>query len=146
MGNIIPARRFLGENQQGLLKPIIYCGPPEEITNRAVSLNRELALELSKYKPNRRTMQIERCFLSAIEKLPEDSIIKEFDVLFHPDYKIDILRLMIGVCKSKQFSMIWPGSFDGEYLIYAEEGYADYKIFSVSDYDITCVVWGGREQ
>ena len=146
MGNVIPARRFHGENQQGLLKPIIYCEPPEEIVNHAISLNRELALALSKYKPNRRTMQIEKCFLSAVEKLPENATIKEFDVLFHPDYKIDVLRLLISVYKSKQFSIIWSGSFDGEHLIYAEEGYVDYKIFSVSDYDITCVVWGGREQ
>lgn len=140
MGVIITARKFSPQNQAGLLKPIVYCCPYEGVTERAVSLNFELAQALNAFKPKRRTMQIERCFADILAKLPECVVLKDFDVLFNPDYKVDVLTIMVNTCKVKPFSIIWPGSFDGSRLIYAEEGYEDYKTYDVSAYDITCVV------
>lgn len=140
MGIIIQARRFSPQNQAGLLKPIIYCCPFEGVTENAVSLSAELAQALKAFKPKRRTMQIEKCFAETIAKLPEGAVLKDFDVLFNPDYKVDIMKIMVNACKVKPFSIIWPGTFDGERLVYAEEGYRDYKTYDVNDYDITCIV------
>lgn len=140
MGTIIPTRNFSMQNSIWLLKPFIYCNSDTSIEAQAISINKALAQELIIYKPKRRTMQIEKCLLDIIAKLPENSIIKDFDVLFNPNYKIDVLKIMVNVCKAKPFSMIWPGTIDGNKLVYAEEGYIDYKTYDVNDYDVTCII------
>ncbi|MEG0835386.1 MAG: BREX-3 system P-loop-containing protein BrxF [Christensenellaceae bacterium] len=128
------------QNSTWLLKPIIYCCPNKAVIDQAVSLNKELAQALILYKSKRRTMQIEKCFAEVIDKLPDESIIKDFDVLFNPDYKVDVLKIMINTCKAKPFGVIWPGNIDDNRLTYAEEGYIDYKTYDVNDYDITCII------
>ena len=140
MGVIITARKFSPQNQAGLLKPIVYCCLYEGITEHAVSINLELAQALKTFKPKRRTMQIERCFADILSKLPDGVVLKDFDVLFNPDYKVDVMKMMVNTCKAKPFSIIWPGTFDGTRLVYAEEGFQDYKTYDVSAYDITCIV------
>jgi hypothetical protein len=140
MGMIIPARKLSAENKTGLLKPIIYCCSVPDIEVQAVSLNQILAEKLVEFKPKRRTMQIEKCLSQVLAKQADGVVIKDFDVLFNPDYKIDVLKVMINVCKNKPFSVIWPGKYDDGKLYYAEEGYIDYKMYDVDDYDITCVI------
>ena len=65
--------------------------------------------------------------------------IKDIDVMFNPDYKVDVLKILIATRKRKNYSVIWPGKFEDGKLIYGEEGYPDYKVFNIADYDITCV-------
>lgn len=99
-----------------------------------------MAEQLLKLKPSRRTMQLEKCFLKAIATLPEESVIKDIDVLFNPDYKVDVIKLLISANKQRAFSIIWPGEFRDGKLIYSQENYPDYKSFPISDYDIYCVI------
>lgn len=140
MGVTINARKFSSQNQAGILKPIIYCCLNETIEENAVSMNQNLAQVLKNVEVKRRTMQVERCFIELLAKLPEDAVVKEFDVLFNPAYKIDVLKILVNACKIKTFSVLWPGTFEGNKLIYAKEGCKDYKIYDVKDYDITCIV------
>lgn len=142
MGVTIINRILLSENQAGLSKPIIYCSPAEDLIKQAVSLNHTLAEMLIQYKPTRRTFQVERCFQTALAKLPDEAVIKDFDVLFNPEYKIDVLKILIRNCKVKPFSVIWPGTLQDGKLIYAEIGYKDYKEYDVDAYDVTCVQGG----
>ena len=100
MGVIITARKFSPQNQAGLLKPIVYCYPYEGVTEHAVSINLELAQALKAFKPKRRTMQIERCFAEILSKLPEGVVLKDFDALFNPDYKVDVMKMMVNTCKA----------------------------------------------
>ncbi|MDU6263680.1 MAG: BREX-3 system P-loop-containing protein BrxF [Anaerocolumna aminovalerica] len=140
MGAIIQARDFSPEKHAGLLKPIIYCCPYGNVESEAISINVLLAEKLVKFRPNRRTMRLEHCFSQVLDSLPDGVIIKDFDVMFNPEYQVDLLKLMVTVCKKKPFSIIWPGKCDDGMLFYAEEGYQDYKLFSIEDYDVTCIV------
>ena len=140
MGTIIPARKFSNGNISGLLKPIIYCCPSEDITSTAIPINLLLAKELADCKPSRRTMRIEVIFNRILDQLPDGSVIKDFDVMFNPEYKIDVLKIMVDACKRKPFSIIWPGKHENGKLFYAEDGYHDFKAFSVKEYDVTCIV------
>ena len=140
MGVIITSQSLERRGTTGLLKPIIYCNPSEQIIEQAVSVNVLLSKYLSYVKPARRSMRLESCFNPVIDALPEDSIIKEFDVLFHPDYQVDILRMMVNACKRKPFRIIWPGRYSEGKLLYAEYGYRDYKEYIIQDYDITCII------
>ena len=62
--------------------------------------------------------------------------------MFNPDYKVDVLKILMAARKRKKYSMIWPGKCENGKLIYGEEGFSDYKIYDVEDYDITCVIGG----
>ncbi|MDD2284391.1 MAG: BREX-3 system P-loop-containing protein BrxF [Paludibacter sp.] len=140
MGAIIQARNFSPEKQAGLLKPIIYCCPYGNVESEAISVNIPLAEKLIKIRPNRRTMRLARCFSQVLDTLPDGVTIKDFDVMFNPGYQVDLLKIMVMACKKKPFSIFWPGKCEDGMLFYAEEGYADYKIFNIEDYDVTCIV------
>ncbi len=103
-------------------------------------MNVVLAKKLSALKPNRRSIRLEQCFRQILESLPDNPVIQDFDVLFNPDYEVDILRIMASVGKSRAFQVIWPGKFEDGRLKYAEEDYLDYKVFDTSKYDVTLVV------
>ncbi len=145
MGTIIPARKISNDIVSGLLKPIIYCCPYEDIADVAVPVNLLLAEKLVGCRPNRRTMRIETFFNQILGRLPDGVVIKDFDVMFNPEYKVDVMKIMVDACKRKPFSIIWPGKYEDGKLFYAEDGYPDFKSFSVEDYDVTCIIQGGRK-
>ena len=140
MGRIIQYRLLQSENQTGMMRPVVYCDEKYCESLQQVSLNEKIAALLIKIKPERRTMRIERCFQEVLTNIPENSCIRDFDVLFNPAYKIDVLQLLTVANRSKSFSVLWPGTMADGKLVYAEDGYADYKEYDVEQYDITCVV------
>lgn len=140
MGTIIKARDLPALERAGLARPIIYCQKDSVLEEQAVSINVEMAKALSAVKPNRRTMRMEQCFQRVIEALPGENVIKDFDVMFNPDYSVDVLRIMCSAARTKSFHVLWPGRCVDGRLIYAEEGYRDYKVFEISKYDVTVVV------
>ena len=103
------------------------------------SLSKELAEELLACKPNRRSMKLEQIFNSVLDRYPDGVTIKDIDVMFNPEYQVDVLKILIEARKRKRFSVIWPGRYEDGKLIYAEEGYPDYRVYEIANYDITCV-------
>lgn len=140
MGKIINRVSFVSAQRSGLLKPVIYCGGFADTGQEAKSINIELAKELEELRPKRRTMQLEACFNRVLDGLPDNVVIKDFDVIFNPAYKVDVLKMLVAACKRKPFSVIWPGRYEDGKLFYAEEGYPDYKVFDINNYDVTCVI------
>ena len=140
MGVIIQARSFSSDEQVGLLKPIIYCCQNDELESNGISINLLMAEKLLEFEPNRRTMLLEQCFIQILDTLHNGVVIKDFDVMFNPEYQVDLIRIMISACKKKPFSMIWPGKYEDGKLIYAEIGYSDYKVYKIEDYDVTCII------
>lgn len=140
MGDIVTAREFMKHGKKGLLRPIILCGEAKKIESNAVAINGLLAYEIERIDIKQRTRKLENCLIKVLSNLPEDAALKDFDVLFNPTYKIDVLGLFISVCRVKSFSLLWPGTFDKGKLIYAEPGFQDYKTYVVKSYDITCVI------
>ena len=141
MGIIIKEHNITSDNISGLLRPVIYCGSTGNgLMNAAKAMNTLLAEELIIYSENRRTMQLGKCFIRVLKTFPDEVIIKDFDVMFNPVYQVDVLKIMIMAYKKKPFSVIWPGKCEDDKLYYAEEGYSDYKVFNIEDYDLTCIV------
>ena len=140
MGVVIKARDLPALERSGMARPVLYCHLDKALEEQAVPINIEMAKKLSAIKPNRRTMRMEQCFQNVLGTLQDDAVIKDFDVMFNPDYSIDVLQIMCSVARTKPFRMIWPGRCEDGRLIYAEEGYRDYKVFEISKYDVTVVV------
>lgn len=135
MGMIVD-RKKLAPSQK-LYRLLIYG---YKVSDKAVSVNKSISEELLKLKPSRRTMQLEKCFSKVLSTLPDNIVIQDIDVMFNPDYKVDVLRLLIAVNKHKPFSLIWPGRIENGKLIYSEEIYPDYRVFDVKDYDVLVIV------
>ena len=141
MGDIIKAYQFDQNDTANMMKPILYCDPSKEILDAAYSVSIPIAKELQKYDSTMmRTMRLENSLLGVIGTFGDEPVIKEIDVLFNPSYQTDVLKLLISACRKKPFSIIWPGRYEDGRLYYAEEGYEDYKVYEVSNYDITVVI------
>ena len=94
MGVIIKVRDFPALERNGKSQLVIYCRSNQALEEQAVPINVEMAKKLSAIKANRRTMRMEQCFQQVLGILPDDVVIKDFDVMFNPDYAVDILRIM----------------------------------------------------
>ena len=138
MGTVIDLKQLT--MQQNLYRLVIYTGKTYKEISDAVSINKQLAEELRKLKPTRRTMQLEKCFNKILDSLPEKVVIKDIDVMLNPAYRVDVIRILVEANKRHPFSLVWSGRCDDDRLLYSEEGLADYKAYEISDYDIVCVV------
>ncbi len=139
MGIIVKYSDIAGMSRSGLHLPI-YCKYDDSIASAAIPINIPLAEKLSSTKTEKRTMRLEKYFCQIVAELPSEPIIRDFDVMFNPKYEVDVLRIMCSVAKTVTFSLIWPGRCEDGKLIYAEEGYNDYKIFDIDKYDVTCII------
>jgi len=101
MGKQILKYEYQRQMSDGLMKPIIFCCSEEKIEQDSIALNVRIAEKLASIKPERRSLRLPGIIESIIDALPENSIIKDFDVLFNPEYQIDVLRLLIAACKKK---------------------------------------------
>lgn len=140
MGTTVSNSVFEQVDKKELLRPIIFCNPNEYLIESAVPVNVALAKTLITIKEDRRSFRMELCLKQLLDTMPANPVIKEFDVLFNPSYEIDVIKTLISVYKTKPFDVIWPGQYEEGKLIYAEEGYRDYKVYEISKYDITCVI------
>ena len=138
MGTTVELRRL--PDPGTIYRLLIYCKAPPEISAAAVSVNKTLAGELLQLPPERRTMQLDRCFTKLLNSLPANPVLKDIDVMFHPDYRVDVMRILLSAYKNKPYSLIWPGGYSDGRLTYSEEGLPDYRVFAISDYDVMCVV------
>lgn len=67
-------------------------------------------------------------------------IIDHIDILFNPDYRIDILGYFIQLARNRRIIVIWPGEYVSGTLTYATPEYRDYKKYSIKDYNIICLI------
>jgi hypothetical protein len=137
MGTIIEFHQVADE-QAMLNRLLIYMKAIKKMTEPQ-SVSEELADELLACKPNRRSMKLEQIFNKVLDRYPDGVTIKDIDVMFNPEYQVDVLKILIEARKRKKYSVIWPGRFEDGKLIYAEEEYPDYKVYEIASYDITCV-------
>ena len=137
MGTIIEFHQVADE-QAMLNRLLIYMKAIKKMMEPQ-SVSKELADELLACKPNRRSMKLEQIFNKVLDRYPDGVTIKDIDVMFNPEYQVDVLKILIEARKRKKYSVIWPGRFEDGKLIYAEEEYPDYKVYEIANYDITCV-------
>lgn len=137
MGTIIEFHQV--PDEQAMLSRLLVYFKAFQKMAEPKSVGKELADELLACKPNRRSMKLEQIFNTVLDRYPDGVTIKDIDVMFNPDYKVDVLKILIAARKRKRYSVIWPGRLEDGKLIYGEEGYPDYKVYKIADYDITCV-------
>lgn len=140
MGTIIEISRL--PNDAAMISRLLIYMKAIQKMHEPKSVSKPLAEALLACKPNRRSMKLEQIFNNILDTLPDGAVIKDIDVLFNPDYKVDVLKILIESRKRKRYSVIWPGRCEDGKLIYSEEGFPDYKTYNIENYDITCVIGG----
>ena len=140
MGMVIELKSLSDEDAM-LSRLLIYIKVISNI-NEPKSVSKPFAEALLACKPNRRSIKLEQMFNNVLDTYPDGVVIRDIDVMFNPDYKVDVLKILMAARKRKKYSVIWPGKCENGKLIYGEEGFSDYKIYDVEDYDITCVIGG----
>lgn len=139
MGRAVSKRHYLRGRKVGCTGPLVFCCELDDVTDNATSMNVTVARRLEDVSTTMRSMRLESCFVSALTDLPEDVVIRDIDVLFNPAYKVDVVALLCSAYRKHHFDLVWPGRFEDNQLVYAEEGYPDYKAFEIDRYDITCI-------
>ncbi len=137
MGDILAVNQIHNQDMS-ISRLLIYMKSIQQLAEPK-SISKELADELLACVPKRRSIRMERIFYSVIMKYPDGVTVRDIDVMFNPEYKIDVLKILISVRKRKKYYVIWPGRYEDGKLIYGEEGFPDYKVYNIADYDITFV-------
>lgn len=107
MGTIIEFHQVADEEAM-LSRLLVYMKAIQKMLEPK-SVSKELAEGLLACKPNRRSMKLEQIFNAVLDKYPDGVTIKDIDVMFNPDYKVDVLKILIAARKRKRYSVIWPG-------------------------------------
>lgn len=142
MGTIIEFHQ-VGDEETMLSRLLVYMRTIQRLIEPK-SVSKELADELLACRPNRRSIKLEQIFNTVLDRYPDDVTIKDIDVMFNPGYKVDVLKILVAARKRKRYRVVWPGRFEDGKLVYGEEGYPDYKVYKIEDYDITFVKLGGN--
>ena len=142
MGNIIDFYQMV-EEEAMLNRLLVYMNALQKMFEPK-SVSKELADRLLTCRPNRRSMKLKQIFNAVLVLYPDRVTIKDIDVMFNPEYRVDVMKILVSARKRKEYSVIWPGKFEDGKLIYGEEGYPDYKVYKIRDYDITFVKLGGN--
>jgi hypothetical protein len=69
-----------------------------------------------------------------------DIPLTNIDILFAPEYGLDVIKLLLQLGRNQRFYLPWPGELVGERLTYSEPSRFDFKEYSVKDYVDTYVV------
>ena len=128
-----------------LLTPIVFCADKDKIAPyiegyKVLSINGIVSKRLLELEQDKRNLFVGDVLSNIIDKAGEPLLIKDFEILFDPEYQLDILKLFIMANRKKRIAIIWCGKCRGGKLIFAEPEYPDYKSYNIKDYDISCLI------
>ena len=69
-----------------------------------------------------------------------DITLENTDILFSPEYGLDVIKLLLQLGRNQRFYLTWPGVIAGEKLTYSEPGKFDYREYNIKDYVDTYIV------
>ncbi|MDR0221048.1 MAG: hypothetical protein LBI54_06570 [Lachnospiraceae bacterium] len=146
MGRIINNRTLTAKNLLELPYPVLLCMRRQDLENTisdAGFQNASLNLPLAKAFVGKQQNEIATGITATVlGLLPKNAslYLSDYEMLFNPHYRIDVIKLFCEISRFNQLIVKWCGGFANDTLTYAEQGYDDYVKYTISNYDITCVV------
>ena len=146
MGSRVKCNIAIIENKAKSNVPTIICNLSKrylnsifEISDETISLNLILAQNLLKFNADERTEMVHQEALNLLTQSVTPLLLKDFEMLFDPRYKIDTVKLITEVARRRKIIALWPGTLNENDLVYANADSSDYQVFSIKNYDIICV-------
>lgn len=145
MGSTIKMSSLNKDKLNKLLTPIVFCIDGNKVASltkeyNILSVNEILSKRLLTYERYSRNLFVADELDKIIEKNGESLLIIDFEILFNPEYQLDVLKLFIIANRKKKIAVLWSGRYESGKLLFAEPGYIDYKSYNVNDYDISCII------
>lgn len=126
--------------------PIIMCSSAprvmrklKEVEYTELSLNKDLAAAMLKYQQEERNAHVVSEFQCIINSTKQPILLVDYEMLFDPRYKLDVLKVFCEAAKLTRIAVKWCGTIVDDKLEYSEPQYPDYHIFDLSQYTVICV-------
>ena len=141
MGTVIKRRDFpavIEQARQGvfLLAPKVTV----PVTAPVVNIGLRLGERMYKAKADGSSVNIANEIDAILDEGKRDFTLENTDILFSPEYEMDVIRLLLQVGRNQRLYMQWPGDINGEKLTYSEPRRFDFKEYNIKDYVDTFVV------
>ena len=141
MGTIIKRRDFptvIEQAQQGVfvLAPKVIVPVNSTFINIGLMLGERMFNAKAEGLPANISNELD----AILEEEKSDITLVNTDILFSPEYELDVIKLLLQVGRNQRLYMQWPGEIAGEKLIYSESGRFDFKEYNIKDYVDTFVV------
>lgn len=141
MGAVIKRRDFLAiteQVQQGLfvLDPKV-AGP---VNSPVVNIGLMLSERMYRAKIDGLPINIAIELDAILGEKNHDITLANTDILFMPEYELDVIKLLLQVGRNQRLYLKWPGEISGVKLTYSEPGRFDFKEYNIKDYIDTYVV------
>lgn len=105
-----------------------------------INLGLDLSQVLKKYPPKLRLNNFLDELNNIFVKAKSDCIlVKNIDILFNPEYKLNVLNYFINLSRNKLIFIEWPGQLKGRVIEYSEINYPDYRKYNIDDYKIALI-------
>ncbi|MEH7239093.1 BREX-3 system P-loop-containing protein BrxF [Bacillus sp. JJ1562] len=145
MGYIIRISSLTIDSMNKLMTPIIFCVNKKKVLSitkgyNILSINEVLAKKLINYEQKKRKLFVIEEINNIVDSVGEPLLITDFEILFNPEFQINVLKLFINASRRKKILILWPGMYDNGKLKFAEVGYKDYFSYNIEDYDISCII------
>ena len=141
MGTVIKRRDFpavIEQARQGVFMLAPKVTVP--LTAPAVNIGLMLGERLYKAKAAGSPVNIANELDAILGEEHRDMTLANTDILFSPEYELDVIKLLLQLGRNQRFYMQWPGEITGEKLTYSEPGRFDFKEYNIKDYVDTYVV------
>lgn len=141
MGNVIRRRDFLTVIEQAR-QGLFVLAPKVTVPVNATFVNIGLMLgeRLYKAKADGSPVNIANELDATRGEEHHDITLANTDILFSPEYELDVIKPLLQLGRNQRFYMQWPGEITGEKLTYSEPGRFDFKEYNIKDYVDTYVV------
>jgi len=141
MGTVIKRRDFptvIDQARQG----VFVLAPKVAVPVNTTFVNIGLMLGERMYKAKAGGSPV--CISNELDAIlgeeQSDITLGNTDILFSPEYELDVIKLLLQVGRNQRLYMQWPGEVIGEKLTYSEPGRFDFKEYNIKDYVDTYVV------
>lgn len=69
----------------------------------------------------------------------DNVVVENIDLLFSPEYSLDVIKLFTLAGKNKRLIVLWEGTFKDGMITYAEPDCEDYHKYEIKNYDVYCI-------
>ncbi len=141
MGTVINRRDFpvvIVQAHQGVF--VLAPKVTVPVTAPVVNIGLMLSERMYKAKVDGSPINITNELDSILGDEHRDITVENTDILFSPEYELDVIKLFLQVGRNQRFYLQWPGEITGEKLTYSEPGRFDFKEYNIKDYVDTYIV------
>lgn len=100
-----------------------------------ININLELSRQLLDLTARQRSLQLPILLTNIVAASgAEVTLLDNIEILFDVSLKQDPLRLLQGISRNRTVVAAWNGTIEGNHLVYATPGHAEYRRYPLQDY------------